>query len=322
MLFKQFKLRSDSVDFESLSEVLKSPIRRKIVLFLSSKESVSYVDLMNAVEITNTGKFNYHLKVLCDLIEKDEEGKYCLSEKGLLAVQFLQTFDNSKSGETVFETRAFSLFAGFMWLLLVYPFLGLLFGWYLYFTDLTVAYRGDLAIPLITFSIIMVPAFVLFSINQFPTIEIDRDSIVVKWATGRRFFTFEEAKMDVRGHILRLGGDLMAFGHFIPFREKECVSLLSKQVKTYHSKPLYIAHIMPPLFLTVLFALAPQLEGLFSPELWAILFGATTAISLAMFAYGFPVDIRLGNLRRGISVVIYSVFVGVIIAISTLLAML
>ena len=311
---------SDSVDFEALSEVLKNPIRRKIVLFLSGKQNVSYVDLMNAVEITNTGKFNYHLKVLGDLIEKDEDGKYGLSEKGFLAVQFLQKFD-SGSVESVFETRAFSLFAGFMWLLLVYPFLGLLFGWYLYFTDLTVASRGDLTIPLITFSLVMVPAFLLLSLNQFPKIEINRDSIFVKWATGRRLFTFEEAKMDVRGHILRLGGDLLAFGHFIPFKEKECMSVLSKHVTTYRSKPLYIAYMMPPLFVTVLFALAPRLEGLFAPELWAILFGATTATSLAMFAYSFPAELRLGNVRRGVSVVIYSVFVGVIIAISTLLAM-
>ena len=310
------------MDFESLIEVLKNPIRRKIVLFLSSKESVSYVDLMNAVEIKNTGKFNYHLKVLGDLIEKDEDGKYGLSEKGLSAVQFLQKFDNAESVEPVFETRAFSLFAGFMWLLFVYPFLGLLFGWYLYFTDLTVASKGDLAMQLITLSMIMVPAFVLFSLNQFPKIEIDRDSIVVKWVTGRRFFIFEEAKMDVRGHILRLGGDLMAFGHFIPFKEKECMSLLSKQATAYRSKPLYITYMIPPLVLTVLFALAPRLEGLFPPELWAILFGATTAISLAMFAYSFPAEMSLGNLRRGVSVMIYSVFIGVIIAISTLLSIL
>jgi hypothetical protein len=309
------------MDFESLSEVLKNPIRRKIVLFLYGKESVSYVDLMNAVEITNTGKFNYHLKVLGDLIEKDEDGKYGLSEKGLLAVQFLQKFDNA-SVEPVFETHAFSLFAGFMWLLLVYPFLGLLFGWYRYFTDPSVASRGDLAIPLITFSIIMVPAFVLFTINQFPKIEIDRDSITVKWATGRKFFIFEEAKIDVRGHILRLGGDLMAFGHFIPFKEKECMSLLSKKVQAYRSKPLYIEYVVPPLFLTILFALAPRLEGLFPPELWAILWGVTTALSMAMFAYSFPADMSLGNLRRGVSVVIYSVFFGVIIAISTLLSLL
>jgi hypothetical protein len=155
------------VDFESLSEVLKNPIRRKIVLFLCGKKSISYVDLMNAAEITNTGKFNYHLKVLGDLIEKDEDGKYGLSEKGLLAVQFLQKFDNAESVKPVFETRAFSLFAGFMWLLLVYPFMGLLFGWYLYFTDPSAASRGDLAIPLITFSVILVPAFVLFTANHF-----------------------------------------------------------------------------------------------------------------------------------------------------------
>jgi hypothetical protein len=311
----------DGVDFESLSEVLKNPIRRKIVIVLSDKGSVSYVDLMNSVEITNTGKFNYHLKILGDLVEKDENGRYSLSERGHLAVQFLQKFDSAKSVEPVFETRAFSIFAGFMWLLLVYPFLGLMFGWYLYFTDPTIASKGDLAIPLITFSMILIPAFVLFSLNQFPKIEIDRDSIVVKWATGRRFFIFEEAKMDVRGHILRLGGNL-AFGHFIPFKEKECVSLLSKKVEAYRSKPLYIAYMIPPLFLIVLFASARRLEGVFPPELWAILFGATTAISLAMFAYSFPADIRLGNLRRGVSVVIRSVFVGVIITISTLLSML
>jgi hypothetical protein len=309
------------VDFESLSEVLKNPIRRKIVLFLSGKESVSYVDLMNAVEITNTGKFNYHLKVLGDLIEKDENGKYGLSEKGQLAVQFLQKFDKAKSEETLFETRAFSLFAGFMWLVLVYPFLGLLFGWYLYFTDPTIASQGDLAIPLITFSLIMIPAFALFSINQFPKIKIDHDSIVVQWATGHRFFVFEEAKIDVRGHILRLGGDLMAFGHFIPFKEKECMNLLSNQVKAYRSKPLYIAYMVPPLFLAVLFVFARRFEGLFPPELWAILWGVTTAISLAMFGYSFPAEMRLGNMRRGVSVVIYSSFVGVIIAISTLLSM-
>lgn len=277
---------------------------------------------MNVVEITNTGKFNCHLKVLDDLIEKDENGKYGLSEKGKIAVQFLQTFDNAKKAEPVFETRAFRLFAGFMWLLLVYPFLGLLFGWYLYFTDPTVAFKGDLTIPLITFSLIMIPAFALFSINQFPKIEIDRDSIIVKWATGRRFFIFEEAKMDVRGRILRLGGDLMAFGHFIPFKEKECMNMLSTKVKAYRSKPLYIAYMIPPLFLTVLFALARRLEGLFPPELWTILWGVTTAVSIAMFAYSFPAEIRLGNMQRGVSAMIYSAFGGVIIAVSILFSML
>ncbi len=86
-----------SVDFESLSDVLKHPIRRKIILALSERKSVSYVDLMNLVEVVNTGKFNYHLKILADLIEKDENGKYSLSEKGQLATQFLQKFHGKES---------------------------------------------------------------------------------------------------------------------------------------------------------------------------------------------------------------------------------
>jgi len=81
-----------SVDFESLSDVLKHPIRRRIILSLSERKSMSYVDMMNLVEVVNTGKFNYHLKILADLIEKDENGKYSLSDKGQLAVQFLQKF--------------------------------------------------------------------------------------------------------------------------------------------------------------------------------------------------------------------------------------
>ena len=316
------KLGSNSVDFESLSEVLKNPIRRRIILSLSDKGSVSYVDLINAVEIKNTGKFNYHLKILGDLIERDENGKHGLSEKGQLAVQFLQKFDSAKGGETVFETRAFNLFAGFMWLVLVYPFMGLLFGWYLYFTDTATPFNSNVALQLATLSLIGIPAFVLFSINQFPKIKIDRDSIVVEWATGHRFFIFEEAKIDVRGHILRLGGNLMAFGHFIPFKEKECINLLSKQVKAYRSKPLYIAYAFPPFLLTVLFAYARRLEGLFPPELWAILWGVTTALSMAMIVYSFPVEIRLGNMRRGVSAMVCGVFVGITIGISIFLSML
>ena len=203
-----------NVNFESLSEVLKNSTRRRIILYLCDKEGISYVDLMKSVGVTNTGKFNYHLKILGDLIEKDENGKYSLSEKGQLAVQFLQKFDNSKGEAPVLETRAFNLFAGFMWLGLLYPFMGLLFGWYLYFADATTAFNGDLSQQLAVASLIGIPAFTLLTINQFPKIEIDRDSIIVKWATGRKFFAMEEAKIDTQGRVLRLGGD-----YFAPFKK-------------------------------------------------------------------------------------------------------
>jgi hypothetical protein len=89
-----------SVDFESLSDVLKHPIRRRIILALSEGKSMSYVDLMDLVEVTNTGRFNYHLKILADLIEKDGNGKYTLSDKGRLAVQFLQKFGEKEDKRT------------------------------------------------------------------------------------------------------------------------------------------------------------------------------------------------------------------------------
>jgi hypothetical protein len=62
------------VDFESFSDVLKHPIRRKIVLALYSSKGLTYMNLINAAEVANIGKFNYQLKLLADLIQKEAAG--------------------------------------------------------------------------------------------------------------------------------------------------------------------------------------------------------------------------------------------------------
>ncbi|MDR1992073.1 MAG: hypothetical protein LBQ98_01005 [Nitrososphaerota archaeon] len=85
-----------AVDIESFQDVLKHPIRHKIIQALNQTSILSYTDLMGITEVSNTGKFNYHLKILADLIQKDESGKYVLTEKGYLAVQFLQIFPEKK----------------------------------------------------------------------------------------------------------------------------------------------------------------------------------------------------------------------------------
>ncbi len=313
-----FKLTKDISDFASLSEIFKNATRRKIIRCLSDKGNLAYVDLMNSVEVTNTGKFNYHLKILADLIKKDEDGKYGLSEKGKLASQFLQKFDNPQNEEPTVQTRAFSIFAGFMSLLLLYPVLGLLFGWYLYFTDVTVTVNGNLATQLIILSLIIIPPFMLISINQFPKIGVDRDSIIVKWVTGSKLFIMEEAKIDARGHLLRLGG-VLPFGWFIPFKDEECFSLLNKKTQTYHSKPLYLTFALPPTCLALLSTFVGRVGGFFPPELWAIWWGATATVSLAMIAYSFPAEIHLGNLNRGKSAVIYGSLAGFVVATSLFL---
>lgn len=89
-----------SANLESLHKILKHAIRRKIVLMLLKKKELAYVDLMNLVGIENTGKLNYHLKILGDLIEKDGNGKYRLTEKGQLASQLLLRFPEKKSAST------------------------------------------------------------------------------------------------------------------------------------------------------------------------------------------------------------------------------
>ena len=81
----------------SLHRILKDETRRKIILALNEKGNLSYTDLMSTLSIANTGKLNYHLKVLNDLLMKTEDGRYALTEKGTLASRLLQEFEEKKS---------------------------------------------------------------------------------------------------------------------------------------------------------------------------------------------------------------------------------
>jgi DNA-binding transcriptional ArsR family regulator len=81
------------VDISQLHGVLKDPTRSKILELLNEKTSLSYVELQNLLQISHTGKLNYHLKILGDLLVKDSQsGRYSLGEKGKIAVQLLAKF--------------------------------------------------------------------------------------------------------------------------------------------------------------------------------------------------------------------------------------
>ncbi|HVP26877.1 MAG TPA: winged helix-turn-helix domain-containing protein [Candidatus Bathyarchaeia archaeon] len=306
--------------FESFRDVLKHPIRRKIILGLSERGRISYVDLMHLVGVSNTGKFNYHLNILGDLIKKDENGRYDLSDKGRLAVQFLREFEDRETepiplpmSMKAFETRAFSLAQGFIWVLLVYPLTWILFGWYLYFANRAGFFTGDPTIPLMIFTMIVVAGFALFGMTTFPKIKIDRDGVEVKSGFVRRFFSLEEIRMDSKGYVLKLGEGLTAASWFIPFKEKECMVLLNKHVRTYRSKPLFLMYLLPVLVIGFYFELVRGLGGGLSPLFWAFSWGATAAISMSIFVYGAPADIRMGNLRRGASSMVFGLSTGITI---------
>ena len=67
---------------------LNHPIRRRIIEMLA-RNSVTYTCMLEELDI-DTGKLNFHLKKLGDLIEKDEKGLYKLTDKGLRAFSIIQ----------------------------------------------------------------------------------------------------------------------------------------------------------------------------------------------------------------------------------------
>jgi DNA-binding transcriptional ArsR family regulator len=81
-----------TVDISKLHNVLRDPTRAAILELVHQRSSLSYVDLQNLLQIA-PGKLNYHLRVLGDLLVKDEQtGRYSLGEKGEIAVQLLSKF--------------------------------------------------------------------------------------------------------------------------------------------------------------------------------------------------------------------------------------
>ena len=76
----------------SLHKILKDETRQKIITLLNEKDSLGYTELMDNTEVGSTGLLNYHLKVLGNLIIKNESGQYVLTEKGKLASKLLEEF--------------------------------------------------------------------------------------------------------------------------------------------------------------------------------------------------------------------------------------
>ncbi len=97
---------------DSLHKILKDETRRKIILKLNDKGNLSYTELMQSLGIVSTGTMNYHLKVLGDLLEKDETEKYVLNEKGQLAYRILTEFPTTQTQVTDRRVLKMMLFFG------------------------------------------------------------------------------------------------------------------------------------------------------------------------------------------------------------------
>ena len=78
-----------SSDVGSLNKILKDETNRKALFLLNEKGALTFDEFMAALDVTS-GMFAYHLKVLNDFLEKTDEGKYRLSEKGKQAHAILR----------------------------------------------------------------------------------------------------------------------------------------------------------------------------------------------------------------------------------------
>ena len=96
-----------SVDLPHLHSILKDKTRARILELLDQRGHLSYVELQSILQIPHTGKLNYHLKVLGDLITKGEDaGRYSLSEKGKIAVALLGKFQTmTESSATLLRAK-------------------------------------------------------------------------------------------------------------------------------------------------------------------------------------------------------------------------
>lgn len=92
-----------SSELDALHKMLKDKTRRKIIILLNERGSLSYTDLKGSLEITNNGLLNFHLKVLNDLLTKNDHGQYILTERGKSASNLLST---STEQESIFQYRS------------------------------------------------------------------------------------------------------------------------------------------------------------------------------------------------------------------------
>ncbi len=77
---------------DELLDILKNKTRRKIVILLFKQKTMTYTDLMTELEISHTGRLNYHLKMLKEFLTKNTEGQYLLTKKGKVVARALVEF--------------------------------------------------------------------------------------------------------------------------------------------------------------------------------------------------------------------------------------
>jgi len=98
--------RRDDVE-EIILQALNHPKRRNIIEILgTSHEGVSYSDILGEIGL-NTGKMNYHIRLLEGVIERDKNRRYRLTPLGKKAFMVLNSIsEDLENGYEVYLSKA------------------------------------------------------------------------------------------------------------------------------------------------------------------------------------------------------------------------
>ena len=77
-------------DLSYIFQALAHETRRKIVELLAEEGTLNFTEIMNRLGISETGTFGFHIKRMEDLLEKTDDGKYKLSDLGLVAYNIIK----------------------------------------------------------------------------------------------------------------------------------------------------------------------------------------------------------------------------------------
>ncbi len=81
---------------EELEEILQALVhqaRRRIIKALAEESSLGFADLKEETGIEDSGTFAFYLRKLQGLVEKNDDGRYKLTEKGWKAYAMLKAYD-------------------------------------------------------------------------------------------------------------------------------------------------------------------------------------------------------------------------------------
>jgi DNA-binding response OmpR family regulator len=89
---KRFSAEVAKSKVENIFRALDSPIRRTIVVFLSSGTDFAFSEIMRGIKIDDATKLNFHLQKLKQdgLVAQEEDRRYTLSDLGKRALEILQ----------------------------------------------------------------------------------------------------------------------------------------------------------------------------------------------------------------------------------------